>query len=63
MKDAKQIRREKDFLDLLEEAKKHIKASFPDNYLDQVIVVDDDERQAIPFPYGVRVTNAHGWSY
>jgi hypothetical protein len=56
MKDAKQVRREKDFLDLLEQAKKHIKDSFPGNYLDQVVVMEDDERQAIPFPYGVRVS-------
>jgi hypothetical protein len=62
MKDAKQIKREKDFRDLLEEAKKHIKGSFSDGYLDQV-VVDDEERQTIPFPYGVRAANSHGWSY
>ncbi|WP_413875283.1 hypothetical protein [Albidovulum sp.] len=62
MKDAKQIKREKDFLDLLEEAKKHIKGSFSDNYVDQVLV-EDDEKQTIPFPYGVRVANTQGWSY
>ena len=63
MKDAKQIKREKDFLDLLQQAKKHIKGSFPDNYLDQVVVIDDDERQAIPFPYGVRVSGVDRRSY
>lgn len=61
MKDAKHIKREKDFLDLLKEAKKHIKGSFSDKYLDQVLV-EDNEKQAIPFPYGVRVANAQGWS-
>lgn len=63
MKDAKKIKREKDFLDLLEEAKKHIKGSFPDGYLDQVVVADDDERHPIPFPYGVRVSRSDDRSY
>jgi hypothetical protein len=63
MKDAKQIKREKDFLDLLEQAKKHIKGSFPYDYLDQVTVPEDDELQAIPFPYGVRVSGVDKRSY